>query len=190
MDAIFLQQAQIDLSKFNTGDYNAGPLWKIALWYLVSYLFFDSGLAYPSNFKRNLLILFGAKVGKGIVVKPHVRIKYPWKLSIGENSWLGESVWIENFVDVEIGNNVCVSQGAMLLTGNHDYKVESFPYRFGSIVLEDGVWIGAKSVVCPGVVCESHAILTVNSVTSKTLEAGGVYSGNPATYVRARNMIG
>ena len=118
-----------------------------------------------------------------------MRIKNPWRLTIGKNCWIGESVWIDNLEDVAIGNNVTLSQGAMLLTGNHDYKVSSFPYKLGKINLEDGVWIGAQSVVCPGVRCESHSILTVHSVATKNLDAWGIYAGNPATYIRKREIL-
>ncbi len=133
-----------------------------------------------------LLRAFGAKVGVGLVLKIRVRIKYPWRLRIGDHCWIGESVWIDNLEDVVIGNHVCLSQGALLLTGNHDYTVSSFPYRLGRIVIEDGVWIGARAVVCPGVVCGSHAILTVNSVAARSLEGWKVYVGNPARDTRER----
>jgi len=77
----------------------------------------------------------------------------------------------------------------MLLTGNHDFTISSFPYRLGAITLEDGVWIGAQAVVCPGVVCKTHAILTVNSVATKTLEQWSIYAGNPAQFTRERKML-
>jgi putative colanic acid biosynthesis acetyltransferase WcaF len=132
--------------------------------------------------------LFGAKVGKGVVIKIKVRIKSPWRLRIGHYCWIGESVWIDNLETVELGNNVCISQGAMLLTGNHNYTLSNFPYRLGPIKLEDGVWIGAQSIVCPGVVCKSHAVLTVNSVATKSLEAWSINSGNPASFARVRKF--
>jgi len=135
-----------------------------------------------------MLRLFGAKVGKGVVIKTRVRIKNPWRLKIGNHCWIGEDVWIDNLEDVSIGSNVCISQGAMLLTGSHDYTVSSFPYRLGKIIVEDGVWIGAKSVVCPGVTCKSHSILTVNSVANRDLSPFLVYSGNPAKEIRDRAL--
>ncbi len=181
---------QTDLSKFTIGNYVAGPKWKVFVWYFVNYLVFDSGLPWPYALKRNLLRMFGAKIGKGLIIKTKVSIKYPWKLNVGEHCWIGESVWIDNLEVVSIGNNVCLSQGAMLLTGNHDYTLSDFPYRLGKIVLEDGVWIGAKSVVCPGVVCKSHSILTVNSVATKELKQWTIYSGNPAITVRERKSVG
>lgn len=177
---------QTDLSKFETGGYKAGPKLRVLIWYFLNYYILDSAFPWPYKFKQKLLQLFGAKIGKGLVIKPNVRIKNPWRLIIGDNCWIGESVWIDNLEDVMIGSNVSISQGAMLLTGNHDYTAVSFPYRLGKIRLEDGVWVGAHAVVCPGVTCESHSILTVNSVATKNLEAWGIYAGNPATFVRKR----
>jgi putative colanic acid biosynthesis acetyltransferase WcaF len=177
-----------DLSKFNIGNYQAGPKWKILLWFFINYYIFDSSLPWPYGFKRFLLVLFGAKVGKGLVIKIKVRIKNPWYLEIGDNCWIGESVWIDNLEFVEIADNVSISQGAMLLTGNHDYTVSTFPYRLGRITLRDGVWIGARSIVCPGVICESHSILTANSVATKNLEPYNIYAGNPAKFVRVRKI--
>ena len=136
--------------------------------------------------KIALLKAFGAKIGKGLVIKNSVTIKFPWKLVVGEYVWLGENVWIDNLDRVTIGNNVCISQGALLLTGNHDYTKSSFDYRNAPIVLEDGVWVGAKAMVCPGVIAHSHSILTVGSLASKDLDAYGIYQGNPAMKIRER----
>jgi putative colanic acid biosynthesis acetyltransferase WcaF len=181
---------QTDLSRFRLENYKAGPRWKVLTWFFINYFIFDSVLPWPYKLKVVLLRLFGAKVGKGLVIKVKVRVKYPWRLVIGDNCWLGESVWIDNLENVSIGSNVCISQGAMLLTGNHDYTRIDFPYRLGKIVLDDGVWIGAQSVVCPGITCKSHAILTVNSVATKTLEPWSIYMGNPAIFIRKREMKG
>lgn len=179
---------KVDLSKFDRGEYRSGPKLKVLIWYFVNYYVFDSSFPWPYNFKKKLLRLFGARVGDGLVIKPKVRIKNPWRLTIGDNCWIGESVWIDNLENVDIGNNVSISQGAMLLTGNHDYTSNNFAYRLERIRIDDGVWIGARSVVCPGVSCKSHSILTVNSVANKNLEAWNIYSGNPAIYVRDRQL--
>ena len=125
-------------------------------------------------------------MGEGVVIKPSVNIKFPWKLSIGDHSWIGENVWIDNLAKVSIGNNVCISQGAYLLTGNHNYKKTTFDLITAEIILEDGVWIGAKAIVCPGVTCKTHAILTVASVASKDLDAYTIYRGNPAIKINDR----
>ncbi len=157
-------------------------------WYFINVIFFKSSF-FPFNFlKIFLLQLFGCSLGKGVVIKPNVNIKYPWKLSLGNYVWIGESVWIDNLDNVTIGNHVCISQGAILICGSHNYKKQSFDLITKEITLNDGVWIGAKSIILPGVVAESHAILSAGSVISKNLESFTVYKGNPAEKVGSRTV--
>lgn len=178
----------MQLQEYDNSWYNPGSKIKIALWSLCRSLFFNHGLAFFSGWKCFLLRIFGATVGKRVVIKPSVNIKYPWFLSIGDNVWIGEKVWIDNLGMVRIENNICISQGAFFLTGNHDYKKPSFDLIIGEITLENGVWIGAKSVVCGGVTCKSHSVLAVCSVATNHLEAYGIYRGNPAQKIRVRNI--
>ncbi len=171
---------KVDNAAFKTTVNIGASKSKQVLWYLVNIVFFKNPLMASSAVKVKLLRLFGGRVGKGVVLKPSINIKYPWKLVIGDQTWIGEKVWVDNLAEVIIGNNACISQGAYLLTGNHNYKKTSFDLVVGSITIEDGVWIGAKSVVCPGIVCYSHSVLSVQSVASNDLEAWGIYRGNPA----------
>ena len=159
---------------------------KLVLWYFVNAVFFKSSINPSSALKIILLKAFGAKIGEGVVIKPSVNIKYPWKLNIGDYTWIGEEAWIDNLVQVSIGKSVCISQGALLLTGNHNYKKTTFDLITGEILLEDGVWIGARATVCPGTVCRTHSIVTVGSVVSKELEPYGIYKGNPAIKISDR----
>ncbi len=159
---------------------------KRILWHYINHIIFNNGLFPISSLKVMLLRMFGAGVGKGVNIKPSVNIKYPWLLKIGDFSWIGEHVWIDNLTGVEIGSNVCLSQGAMLLTGNHNFKKITFDLMVGNIVLEDGVWIGARAVVCPGVTCGSHSVLTVGSVATSDLPPYGICRGNPAMKVKDR----
>jgi len=158
------------------------------IWYFVNVIFFINPLNPFSGLKVVLLRLFGAKVGKGVNIKPSVNIKYPWRLKIGNYVWIGEGVWIDNLDDVEIGDHSCISQGALLLTGNHNYKLSTFDLIISKIILEEGVWIGAKSIVAPGVKCLSHSVLSAGSLISSNMEAYGIYSGNPAKKIRTRNI--
>ena len=132
--------------------------------------------------------MFGAKLGEGVVIKPGVNIKYPWKLEIGNHVWLGEKVWIDNLGEVKIDSHVCVSQEAMLLCGNHDYRKVTFDLIVGDIHLKKGSWVGAKAVVTPNVVLNEYAILTVGSIATKDLEANSIYQGNPAVKIRDRKF--
>lgn len=177
----------IDLSFFTKKGYSPqASKFKQILWYFMNIIFFCCRLNVSSGLKVFLLRLFGAKIGKNVYVKPAVNIKFPWKLSIGNDTWIGENVWIDNLEFVTIGNNACISQASLLLTGNHNYTISSFDYRNAPIIIEDGAWIGAKSVVCPGVTVKSHAILTVGSIATKSLEAYTIYQGNPAQPIRKR----
>ena len=158
------------------------------LWYLCSAIFFNSNALLPYSTKRSLLRLFGAKIGIGVVVKPHVQIKYPWKLSVGDYSWIGEYVWIDNLDLVQVGSSVCLSQGTLILSGNHDYNSALFDLKLKPIEIGDGAWVGAKSVVTQGVKIGSHAVLAVGSVASSDLEEFGIYRGNPAEFVKRREI--
>lgn len=183
-------QLKSDLSKFNNDWYKKGGSGiKRITWYTINALFFNS--AFPIIWvKVFLLKLFGAKVGKGVVIKPFVNIKYPWRLRIGNNVWIGERVWIDNLGIVILHDNTCVSQGAMLLCGNHHYKKQAFDLIVGNITIEEGAWVGAMCVVCPGVKVGSHAVLTVNSVATSHLKPWGIYQGNPAQWIKERVIKG
>ena len=175
-----------DLSKYDNTWYNPGNKVVCVLWYFVNVVFFVSHIIPLSGLKVWLLKLFGAKVGLSVVIKPGVNIKYPWKLVIGDYSWIGEDVWIDNLDQVIIGSNVCISQGAMLLCGNHNYKKTTFDLMVNEIILEEGVWLGAKSIVCSGVTCKTHAILSAGSIANIDLEPYTIYQGNPAKKTRNR----
>ena len=176
-----------DLSKYNNSWFNpGGNMLKRVLWYFCNILFIKNGWNPCSGLKVRVLRAFGAKIGRGVNIKPGVNIKYPWNLEIGDYAWIGENVWIDNLVKVRIGCNACVSQGAMLLCGNHNYKKQTFDLIVGEITLEDGAWVGAMSIVCPKVTCKSHSVLSVNSVATKDLDAYGVYQGTPAVKIRER----
>ncbi|MDF7819736.1 WcaF family extracellular polysaccharide biosynthesis acetyltransferase [Runella sp. MFBS21] len=182
------QRLKTDLSKYDNSWYKQPPFLKNVLWFLINPIFINSYLPVPVWIKLLILKWFGAKIGRGVMVKPKVNIKYPWLLIVDDYVWIGEDVWIDNLVEVTLGKNVCLSQGAMLLTGNHDYKNTKFDLKVGKIVLEEGVWIGAKAIVCPHVTCHSHAVLAVNSVAVHDLKAYGIYQGNPAQYIRERKI--
>lgn len=157
-------------------------------WYLTSLLIFRSGLLPFSNLLVAILRIYGAKIEADVRIKPHINIKYPWKLSIGAHSWLGEC-HIENLDHIQIGKNVCISQHAILLTGNHDYSAEGFDLYTRPIMLEDGAWIATGAMVCPGVKVRSHSVLLSGSVANKDLLPYTVYQGNPAQALRKRTIL-
>lgn len=186
VDYVVYIMKRVDLGKFSNSWYKPGNKLKRVVWYLINVAFFKSSIPYPNKLKVLLLKLFGAKVGRGIVIKPNVNIKYPWFLEIGNNVWVGEDAWIDNLTFVKIGSNVSISQGAFILTGNHNYKKETFDLITDPIVIEDGVWIGAKVIICPGVTLKTHSVITVGSVVTKNTEPYTIYQGITAEPIRKR----
>ena len=158
----FRKIAKLDLASFPAPSIrgNRGLFWQVS-WYLTNALFFQGAILglIPSRAKAGILRFFGATVGEGLVCKPRVSIKHPWFLQIGDHVWLGEQVWIDNHTTVAIGSNVCISQGAYLFTGNHDWHDPTFSFFSKEIHISDGVWITAFQRVPPGAVIEPHVAL-------------------------------
>jgi putative colanic acid biosynthesis acetyltransferase WcaF len=183
--------SRVDLSLFNNDTYRPGRshLWQAA-WFFFGLPVLRSALLPFSGLRIRLLRLFGARVGNGVVVKPGVRVKYPWRLAIGDHCWIGEDCWIDNVAGVRIGSNVCLSQASYLCTGNHDWTDPAFALTARDIVLEDGVWIGAKAVVCPGVTLGEGAVVAAGAVAARSVPAWEIHAGNPAKFARYRQLRG
>jgi putative colanic acid biosynthesis acetyltransferase WcaF len=181
------QLLTVDLSRYTPGQFDRGAgMAKEGLWLVVRLVLFRLCPFSFSALKRAVLRAFGADIGRKVTIKPQVSITFPWKLKIGDHVWLGEECWLLNLERVVIGSNVCISQRAMLCTGNHDYTSSTFNLIVKPITLEDGCWIGAGGWVGPGVTIGSHAVLTAGSVAAGNLAAGGIYRGNPAVLVKHR----
>lgn len=181
-------ESVVDLSAYSPTNYDPGPFWKRGLWLIISRIFFETRFPWPSSLKSAILRTFGATIGKGVVWKPSVKIKYPWFLQTGDHCWIGETVWIDNLAQVVIEDHVVLSQGVYLLTGNHDYKSRTFDLRIGPISIASGAWIAAKAIVCPNVKVGRMAVLTVGSSACSDLDAFGIYMGLPARKVREREI--
>lgn len=183
------QQAKVDLSRFDNPDFDPGAGYvKRTLWYFTNALFFINPLFPFRTPKPYLLRLFGAKVGKGVVIHPGVNIKFPWKLAIGSHVWIGQRAWLDNLDQLTMQDNVVVSQGAMIIQGSHDYRKVDYPTLHAPVLLEEGSWVGAGAMVLGGVTLRSHALLAAGSVTGKSLKAYTIYRGNPAMPVREREV--
>ena len=137
--------------------------------------------------RRYILIIFGAKIGKGGKIKTNIKISEPWNLSIGDYCWIGENVWIDNLALVKIGNRVCISQGVYLCTGNHNYKKDLFDLILEKIVIEDDCWIAAKSIIAPGSILKRGSVSFLGSVISGILQEDGIYRGNPAKLLKSKD---
>ncbi|MBW4583138.1 MAG: WcaF family extracellular polysaccharide biosynthesis acetyltransferase [Tildeniella nuda ZEHNDER 1965/U140] len=163
-------------------------LWKQLLWFFVGDRLVQSYLIPISGFKVWVLRRFGAIIGQGVRIKPGLRVKFPWLLTIGDHCWIGEQAWFDNIEPIVIENQVCISQAVYLCTGNHDWSDPAFRYRSKRIHIESGSWLAAKTVVGPGVTIKQGAILSLGSVTAQSLEPMTIYAGNPAQPIKQRVM--
>lgn len=181
--------SRVHLRNFDNSWYQPGrsSLWQAA-WFFFGLPILRCAVNPSSGMRVKLLRLFGAEIGRGVVIKPGVRVKYPWRLKIGNDCWLGEDCWIDNLANVEMESDVCVSQGAYLCTGNHDWRDPAFGLMLGPIHLRDGSWVGARCVITPGVTLEEGAIAAAGSVITKNVPAREIHAGNPAVVVRTREI--
>ncbi len=182
----------IDLSSFNNkrdSTFTIGrPFLTQAAWFFAGLPILRSSVLSSSRARVLLLRLFGAEIGEGAVIKPGVRVKFPWKLKIGNHSWLGEDCWIDNLAPVTLGNHVCLSQGVYLCTGSHDWSDPAFVLQSKPIRIGDGAWIAARAVLAPGTVVGQHAVIGLNSMASGDIPPFEIHVGNPARFVRRREI--
>ncbi|MFM0169988.1 DapH/DapD/GlmU-related protein [Paraburkholderia sediminicola] len=176
----------IDLSQAGKGNYQArrGALIEL-IWFVLEACVINNKLLPFSGVRVALLRLFGAKIGTGCRFVHPVRVKAPWNLEVGDNCWFGVDVWIYNQTLIRIGSNVCISQGTFLTAGSHDMST-TMDLHVAPILIEDGVWITSKCVVQMGVTIGRSAVVTPLSVVHRSLEAEGVYGGNPCRFIRKR----
>ena len=181
----------VELKTYDNSWYHpGGSFFKRALWMLLGQPLFASHWMPSSGVRVHLLRAFGARVGMGVVIKPAVKVKYPWHLEIGDHCWIGEECWIDNLTTVRVGANACISQGAYLCTGNHDWSDPGFGLRIEPIQLGEGAWAGAKCVLTPGTVLGAYAVAASGAVVSGCVPEFAIYAGNPAEFVKTRKIKG
>jgi len=179
----------VELSSFDNSWYSPGRSKFVrSIWFFVGLPLLRSSIITSSRFRSVLLRIFGCRIGNGVILKPGIRVKYPWLLEVGNYTWIGEDVWIDNLAMVRIGANACISQGAYLCTGNHDWNDPAFGLIVKPILVSDGAWIGARAILGPGIGIGPGAIAVAGSVVTKDLEAFTIYAGNPAQAVKVRTI--
>jgi putative colanic acid biosynthesis acetyltransferase WcaF len=181
--------AQIDLRNYDNSWYSPGrsAIWRVA-WFFLGLPLLRAQWLPSSGVRVSILRAFGAHIGERVVIRPGTHIKYPWYLVVGDDCWLGERCWIDNLTTVRLGKNVCVSQGAYLCTGNHDWGDKNFGLMIAPILLNDGSWAGAMSILLPGAVLGTGAVAAAGSVISGSVPDFEIHSGNPAKFLRKRTL--
>jgi len=171
-----MQLDQFNNSSFDRG---AGRLREI-LWWFSRSLFFAPWFPIPSFLKVVVLRLFGASVGKGVVIRSRVNISFPWRLRIGDHVWIGDEVLILSLAPVTIGSHVCISQRVFLCTGSHDHASEGFDLVTAPIMIGEGTWIGASVFVAPGLTLAPGTLCAAGAVVLRDTAQGARIGGNPA----------
>jgi putative colanic acid biosynthesis acetyltransferase WcaF len=174
----------MDLTIYDNTDFDRGASrWKEVAWILVRFLFFQNAFPWPSPLRCAFLRMFGAKIGRDVVIRANVNISFPWRLRIGDHVWIGEDVGILTLAPVTIEPNVCISQRAYLCTGSHDFRREDFKLRVAPITVRERSWIAASSFIAPGVAIGPDAVVSAGSVVFENVAPGTLVRGNPATVV-------
>lgn len=160
------------LRGFTGAGYHKGrPLAVQALWFAVLNLVFTRWWC-PPRLRPALLRAFGATVGQRVLIRHRVRVQWPWKLTVGDDVWIGEDAWLVNLEPITIGNDVCVSQGALLCTGSHQRRSPTFEFDNGPIELRAGSWVAARAVVLRGVTIGEGAVVGAGAVAHRDLAEG------------------
>lgn len=147
------------------------PSWKVYLWAIFELLFVTNPWQISSGLRIRVLRAFGAKIGNGVIFRPRTRVKFPWKLSIGDRSWIGEGVWFHNQDNISIGSDAVVSQETFLTTGSHhlrsDMRLLTSPVR-----VDDGAWVTARCVILGGAHIGRSAVVAPLAVVSGEIKPG------------------
>lgn len=158
----------------------------VQFWWIVQSTLFACSPQFAYKWRNALLRLFGAKIGKNVIVRPSVRTTYPWKLTIGDNAWVGDNVELYTLGEITIGKDAVVSQRSYLCTGSHDHKSEAFDIYAKPVVIEDEAWVATDVFIAPGVTIGKGAVVGARSSVYKNMPSGMICTGSPAKPVKPR----
>lgn len=179
-----------DLSRFIIPqDFRGRSKVYIQLWWAVQATFFRMFPQFLYEWRNFLLRLFGAKIGRGVKIRPTSKITYPWNLMVGDHSWIGDDCTIYNLAKIEIGNNVALAHKVYLCTGMHDHSDRSFKIFAEEIVIKDEVWLANDVFIGPGVTIGRGTVVGVRSTVLKNLPEGMICYGHPAKPIKPRIII-
>jgi putative colanic acid biosynthesis acetyltransferase WcaF len=176
-----------DLARFKQpANFRGRPAWLVQLWWVVQGTLFAWSPQFMYGWRCSLLRMFGARIGRDVIIRPTVRVTYPWKLSIGDHSWIGDFVELYTLGDITIGANAVVSQYSYLCTGSHDLRSPTFDIFAKPIIVEDEAWVAAGVFVHPGVTIGHGSVAAARTTVRKDLEAYGIYAGEPLRWIGDR----
>lgn len=161
--------------------------WTVQVWWIVDAVFFKCSPQIMYGWRRFLLKAFGAKIGKGVIVRPSAQITYPWKVSIGDYSWIGDDVVLYSLGEIEIGNNTVISQRSYICTGSHHYNSESFEIYAEKITIGHKCWLATDVYVAPSITIGDFTVVGARSSVFSDLPSNKVCVGSPAKPIKDRS---
>lgn len=161
----------------------------VQLWWIVQALLFRPSPQFMYGWRRWLLRRFGAEIGSGVILRPTMRVQFPWKVSIGDYAWIGDDVVLYSLGPITIGEHAVISQKSYLCTGSHDPLRKDFPIFHRAIVVEPECWIATDVYVGPGVTIGRGAVVGARSSVFRDLAGGTIYVGSPAKPIRDRLSV-
>ena len=180
-----------DLSRFRVpAGFRGRPGWYVQLWWLTEALLFRTSPQFMYAWRRAILRAFGARIGKGVIVRPTARITYPWKVAIGDHAWIGDDVTLYSLGEIEIGAHSVISQRSYLCGGDHDYASADFTIRSHPIHIGSQVWVASDVFIAPGVSIGDGAVVGARSTVLRSLCGAWLYAGSPVRAIKRRQMRG
>lgn len=164
---------------------------KRLLWEIVWILFIRITPRWTLNgWRRFWIVTFGAAIGRGIVIRGSAEVWQPWRLRIGDNSWIDANVKLYSVDDIRIGHDAVVSEGAFICTASHDISSETFQLETAPIEIEDYAWVCSRAIVLPGVKIGEGAVVAAGAVVTKDVAPWTIVGGNPAKLIGQRKIGG
>lgn len=177
------------LNKFKLPkNFRGKPAFYVQLWWLVQSTIFKMSPQFMYGFRVKILKIFGARIGKNVIIRPSAIFTYPWKISIGDNSWIGDGVILYSLGEIFIGKNTVVSQYSHICAGDHDLGSVDFSIRARNIFIGSGVWIGSDVFVAPGVTVADEVVVGARSSVFGDLKTGYICFGTPCREIKKRIM--
>lgn len=183
-----MSEVKVDLSqydhRFSLWNKIGRMVWDITYWILFRPFAFNFFIPW-----RNFILkIFNAKVGIKVVIHSNVKIWAPWNLEIGDYSCLGPQVDCYNQGKITIGANTTISQKSYLCASSHDISDKKIPLLLKPIIIADQVWVAADAFIGPGVTIRQGAVVGARSAVFKDIEAWAVVGGNPAKFIKKRQL--
>ena len=189
LDPVLDAPPWFDLSRYSPSFNRGKPQWYIFLWWLVEGVIFPLTPHPLNRVRTSLLRLFGAKIGKSVVIRSSVRVLFPWKVEVGDYSWLGDNVYLYSLDNIKIGSHSIISQNCYLCAGSHNMDDIAFDLKIAPILIGNGVWVASDCFVAPGVKIGANSVIGARSSVFKNIPAEYIAWGSPCKAHQKRSPL-